>query len=80
MKQDTNYALQSYALCNGRGKYLLGKTCAACGGQGSVLVYPPPQKCALCRGLGTTNLFTREPCSACEGTGWAHTVVKGVPR
>jgi DnaJ-class molecular chaperone len=71
-EKDTRYTPRKCGLCNGRGKYLLGKRCPACGGQGSVLVHSPAQRCAFCRGLGTNNPFTREDCPACSGSGWAH--------
>ncbi len=80
MNPDKFYAPHKCSLCNGHGKYMLGKICVACKGQGSVLVYSPAQRCALCRGLGTNNLVTREPCSACGGTGWAHSLLNDVPR
>ena len=80
MRQESAYSQQKCALCSGRGKYQLNTVCVACSGQGSVLVYPPPKKCALCRGIGTRNPITREPCSACGGTGWAHSMINGAQR
>jgi hypothetical protein len=69
-----NSLVKLCALCGGKGKYQLNKVCVACGGQGSVLVHPQAKKCALCNGRGTNNPLTREPCSACGGSGWAHVV------
>lgn len=64
---DTEYAPEMCIHCKGAG-HTEGRTCEACGGQGTVLVAQPARNCSLCGGSGNLEAGT---CRVCGGSGWA---------
>ncbi|HWP45305.1 MAG TPA: hypothetical protein VNO14_18830 [Blastocatellia bacterium] len=68
----TGYALETCGLCKGL-RHTHEGPCAACKGEGTVLVRQPAHKCARCKGEGmeTSSVApTSRICMICSGTGW----------
>ena len=70
--RSTQYSLESCAGCQGT-----GINCAACDGNGYVLVMIPAVKCGHCLGSGIERnrpAAASPVCVSCAGTGWENVV------
>lgn len=70
----TGYAIEVCGLCKGL-RYIEGERCAACKGEGTVLVRQPARKCMRCKGSGieiNAPSTVSRVCAICSGTGWTH--------
>lgn len=68
-----NYALHDCASCGGSGQSAAGR-CAACDGEGGVLVAEPFTACPRCDGSGKapeSTPYLDKSCPVCAGAGWA---------
>jgi len=76
----SRYALEVCGFCGGFGG-TKNRTCPACNGKRSVLVYQPALECPRCEGKGKQDgsdpsVKCYEICTVCGGSGWAFRIAR----